>query len=346
MMFLVTSPSPKPETPMKHSTLPAIALAALASTFAGAQISTTPTQDEDLLAAALHPAGLTINSVRIVNGVAGQFGTYTSFSLPPVSIHDGIVLSSGDVSSMGPLAEVLDPWYDPASPPPQVNSWMVQDGSSGGTSEFDNYGLKGGNIENFYGCYDVAAIEVEFELDEPSQVKFDFIFGSVEYPYWTSQFTDAFVVFLDGTDPENQVTYDASGSAVQVGSSFAGLETTADVNTAFSAPHGLIHHLTTTTAELDKGTHTLIFEVGDVNDHILDSAAFITRLRTGVGNEGTEPTEDCPADLNGDDVVDGADLGMLLADWGRDADADFNEDDTVDGADLGVLLAAWGPCAS
>ena len=47
-------------------------------------------------------------------------------------------------------------------------------------------------------------------------------------------------------------------------------------------------------------------------------------------------------DLNGDGVVDGADIGLLLAMWGAyDSPADFNEDGFVDGGDLGQLLAAW-----
>jgi endonuclease/exonuclease/phosphatase family metal-dependent hydrolase len=51
-----------------------------------------------------------------------------------------------------------------------------------------------------------------------------------------------------------------------------------------------------------------------------------------------------PADLNGDGVVDGADLGTLLASWGPcdGCPADLNDDGAVDGADLGTLLAAWG----
>ena len=52
----------------------------------------------------------------------------------------------------------------------------------------------------------------------------------------------------------------------------------------------------------------------------------------------------CPADLNGDDVVDGADLGALLGQWGGPGIADLNGDGVVDGADLGVLLGAWGGC--
>ncbi len=49
-------------------------------------------------------------------------------------------------------------------------------------------------------------------------------------------------------------------------------------------------------------------------------------------------------DLNGDGVVDGADLGVLLATWGPapGSPADLNNDGVVDGADLGILLANWG----
>jgi len=47
-------------------------------------------------------------------------------------------------------------------------------------------------------------------------------------------------------------------------------------------------------------------------------------------------------DLNNDGLVDGADLGQLLAAWGTDdSAADLDGDGTVDGADLGLLLAAW-----
>lgn len=51
-----------------------------------------------------------------------------------------------------------------------------------------------------------------------------------------------------------------------------------------------------------------------------------------------------PADLNGDGVVDGADLGILLGSWGPcpGCEADLNGDGVVDGADLGMLLGNWG----
>jgi len=53
------------------------------------------------------------------------------------------------------------------------------------------------------------------------------------------------------------------------------------------------------------------------------------------------------ADLNGDGVVDAADLGALLSQWGscrggsENCPADLNGDGVVDGADLGLLLENW-----
>jgi hypothetical protein len=51
----------------------------------------------------------------------------------------------------------------------------------------------------------------------------------------------------------------------------------------------------------------------------------------------------CPADLNGDTIVNGADLGIMLGDWGG-SERDLNGDAIVNGADLGLLLGAWGNC--
>ncbi len=59
-----------------------------------------------------------------------------------------------------------------------------------------------------------------------------------------------------------------------------------------------------------------------------------------------QPVQDCPADLNGDDVVDGADLVALISEWGGNSEnADLTGDGMVDGRDLTALIAAWGnPC--
>ena len=51
-------------------------------------------------------------------------------------------------------------------------------------------------------------------------------------------------------------------------------------------------------------------------------------------------------DLNGDGVVNAADLGLLIVAWGPcgkgvPCPADLNEDGIVDAADLGFLFANW-----
>jgi hypothetical protein len=51
-----------------------------------------------------------------------------------------------------------------------------------------------------------------------------------------------------------------------------------------------------------------------------------------------------PGDLDGNGVVDGADLAILLTDWGQSGvPADLNGDGIVDGGDLAVLLSNWSP---
>lgn len=53
----------------------------------------------------------------------------------------------------------------------------------------------------------------------------------------------------------------------------------------------------------------------------------------------------CDGDLDGSGAVDGADLGILLGNWGTSGDGDIDGSGMVDGADLGLLLGAWGPCS-
>jgi hypothetical protein len=76
----------------------------------------------------------------------------------------------------------------------------------------------------------------------------------------------------------------------------------------------------------------LVLRAGDSNNQFYS----IARIRV-------EPGVACPADLNGDGLVDSADLGALLSGWGT-ASPDLDGNGTVDSADLGTLLSAWGQC--
>lgn len=62
-----------------------------------------------------------------------------------------------------------------------------------------------------------------------------------------------------------------------------------------------------------------------------------------------EPCEgpSCPADFNGDGVVDGIDFGLELVAWGdcpSPCPQDLNNDGVVNGIDIGLFLVEWGPC--
>lgn len=85
------------------------------------------------------------------------------------------------------------------------------------------------------------------------------------------------------------------------------------------------------------------------------------RVLTGLRAVGTEspeltveafdttPVPTCVfADFNGDDVVNGTDIGAMIGVWGpcEGCAPDLNGDDVVDAADLGLLFVSWGPCDS
>jgi hypothetical protein len=86
-----------------------------------------------------------------------------------------------------------------------------------------------------------------------------------------------------------------------------------------------------------------------------DNACFAAGHGVNVAHDGPCKGAPDPADLNGDGVVNGLDLGFLLATWSippgtpgcgglalpEPCPADLNGDGVVDGLDLGILLAAW-----
>ena len=68
----------------------------------------------------------------------------------------------------------------------------------------------------------------------------------------------------------------------------------------------------------------------------------------GQFNETCDNDDDCPADLNGDGEVGGADLTIILSNWGcvdQGCEGDLTGDDLIDGADLTVVLSNWGLCS-
>jgi hypothetical protein len=82
------------------------------------------------------------------------------------------------------------------------------------------------------------------------------------------------------------------------------------------------------------------YDIAEVADSGVGGAPVIDR---GC-HEAASYDPPCVCDITGDGLVDGADLGVLLGDWGGSASGDLNGSGSADGADLGFLLGNWGPC--
>jgi hypothetical protein len=93
---------------------------------------------------------------------------------------------------------------------------------------------------------------------------------------------------------------------------------------------------------------------GGIYVHTLEVAATIrdsvvcqnlpNNLTGSTFDDGGNNFCNCLGDLSRDGVVNGADLGILLGQWGVSTTADLNNDGLVTGADIGLLLGAWGTC--
>ena len=72
-----------------------------------------------------------------------------------------------------------------------------------------------------------------------------------------------------------------------------------------------------------------------------NTCGFIATFRPG----STSNCPECASDLDGNCVVDGADLSIILGSWGDSGgSADIDGDGTVDGVDLARVLGDWGEC--
>ena len=110
-----------------------------------------------------------------------------------------------------------------------------------------------------------------------------------------------------------------------------------------SIPAGSMGAFTATLDDATLGSFSATYTLRVFDDQTLAGATEGTAIVVTLTGEVVAGL--CSGDLNGDTIVDGADLGLLLGAWGNGpGPADLNGDGNVDGADLGLLLGAWGPC--
>ena len=93
------------------------------------------------------------------------------------------------------------------------------------------------------------------------------------------------------------------------------------------------------------------------SDGIVDYEQILTGALADANSNGIPDTCECatnplipaccPGDIYRNGRVDGADLGVLLSEWGPVTpltNSDLDGNGQVNGADLGILLSHWGPC--
>jgi len=178
-------------------------------------------------------------------------------------------------------------------------------------------------------------IPVFLDLRAPAKV------GSQE----TIDFGD---VALDAVESRTLFVNNAADVALWTPGGLANLNYTLSAGAPFGVDAGPFFALPGETAHghavtLDAGAPGLFEATLEIHSDDPDEPVRLVALRANVVAETS-----CPGDLNGDGVVDSADLLLLLNAWGdchaapANCPADLNGDGVVDSADLLLLLGAWG----
>ena len=91
----------------------------------------------------------------------------------------------------------------------------------------------------------------------------------------------------------------------------------------------------------------LVYPEGIINGTSNVPLRIVVEYATAVAHFGLNALPVCEGDFNNDVDVDGSDLAVFAADFGRtdcagDCGGDFDEDGDVDGSDLAVFAADFG----
>ncbi len=85
----------------------------------------------------------------------------------------------------------------------------------------------------------------------------------------------------------------------------------------------------------------------DCNSDGIGDACDIADGAQDYNLNGVPDVCECIGDLFPNGIINGADLGIMLSEWGPavgNTISDLNRDGSVDGTDLGYLLSRWGTC--
>jgi hypothetical protein len=270
----------------------ALWLAGLLLTSAGTVNAGTLTTVDSTSATALANAltsggagGITITNETLNTNTLGSLASSGLFSTVGTNnfglMGSGIVISSGDAAQDGTTGAFIN----------GVTTDFGTDATAAQTSLLNQVASAP------QGWHDVTELTVTFTADSStSNVFFNTVFASAEYPTFVNQFIDGFGLFLNGTN----IAF-AGGQMVNIDNPLM-------VNTAFPTGGGnpgtqfqttplqgvLVENGTavvTYSGGVTPGStgNTLTFIVADANDHVLDTTAFIQGLGNAPPLQTPEP---------------------------------------------------------
>jgi hypothetical protein len=100
--------------------------------------------------------------------------------------------------------------------------------------------------------------------------------------------------------------------------------------------------------EFDRTSYLVEWSADCNGDGIVDYGQILDGTLVDADGDNVPDICQCTGDLNGNGVVEGADISVMLGFWGENPApypaADINADGIVNGADLAEMLGNWGPC--
>jgi Ca2+-binding RTX toxin-like protein len=162
---------------------------------------------------------------------------------------------------------------------------------------------------------DAASLELTFEVTDPSAkyISMDVIFGSEEFPQYTNSFPDIAAIYIDDVNVaflNNDPNAPLSALQKNVDSGYIIDNTSGELSTVYD---GVIPSISFggKLSRTTTGLHTIKLVIADTNDHVLDSAIYVSNIKAVA-------TPPLVASSQNDSLMGGAGDDTILGYLGND----------------------------
>ena len=241
-----------------------VAIATVGASSAKAALIVNPTGDATTLGSTILGNGITATNF-VYTGAAKASGTFTGGISAGIGIDQGIILTSGDAKlAVGP------------------NNSTGASGSNGVSGDAALTALGG------FPTNDASVLKFDF-TSTSSDLFFNFVFASEEYPEYVNSYNDVFGFFLDGKNiallPGTTTPVSINNVNASKNSAYYVSNTPAIYNIQYD---GFTTVLTAKASGLTAGNHTIKLAIADAVDSAFDSAVFL-QANTFAATDPTLP---------------------------------------------------------